>query len=80
MKRSRECTGLSPWLKYSQPMPRTKPETTRPRERWSSIAISSATRSGYWCSPIALPRTMTFAFFVRRASAAAMMFGAGIIP
>ena len=40
-------------------MPRTKPETRRPSVRWSSIAISSATRSGWSRMPIALPRTMT---------------------
>ena len=30
--------------------------------------------------PIALPSTMTFAVLVRRARAAAMMFGEGISP
>jgi hypothetical protein len=61
-------------------MPRTKPDTSRPSVRWSSIAISSATRSGWSRMPIALPRTMTLAVLVRRASAAAMMFGDGIRP
>ena len=47
---------------------------------WSSIAISSATRSGWSRMPMALPSTMTLAVLVRRASAAAMMLGEGIRP
>ena len=79
-KRARERVGLIEWAKYSQPIPRTKPDTMRPRLRWSSIAISSATRRGSSRMPIALPSTISLAFEVRRASAAAMMFGEGIVP
>jgi hypothetical protein len=78
--RDRDRVGLIECAKYSQPMPRTKPETRRPSVRWSSIAISSATRSGLPRIGIALPSTMIFARLVRRASAAAMMFGDGMIP
>src|SRR5262249_578482 len=66
--------------KYRQPIPRTNPESTRPPDIRSSIAISSATRSGLPRMPIALPSTMIRACSVRRASAAAMMFGEGIRP
>ena len=80
LKRARDLTGLMLCAKYSQPMPRTNPESTRPLDRWSSIAISSATRSGLPRMPMALPSTMIRARSVRRASAAAMMFGDGIRP
>ena len=37
------------------PVPRTKPEMMRPPEITSSIATSSATRTGLACSGSALP-------------------------
>ena len=53
------------------PVPRTKPEMMRPPEITSSIAISSATRTGFACSGSALPITpigmrSVFAIEVRR--------------
>ena len=50
---------------------RTKPEMIRPRLRQSSIAISSATRTGLSRWGIGVPRMVIFARRVRRTSAAA---------
>ena len=80
LNRDRDLVGLMQCPKYSHPIPRTNPESTRPLDRWSSMAISSATRSGLPRMPMAFPRTMIRAFGVRRVSAAAMMFGDGIRP
>jgi hypothetical protein len=77
---SRENVGSRSNEKYSQPMPRTKPEMMRPRVTTSSMAISSATRSGFARSGRPFPRIAIFAFFVRRANIPAMMFGEGIRP
>ncbi len=78
--RDRDFTGLIECPKYSQPMPRTNPESTRPPDIRSSIAISSATRSGLPRMAMALPSTMIRACEVRRVSAAAIRFGDGISP
>jgi hypothetical protein len=66
--------------KYSALMPRTKPEMTRPPEATSSMAISSATRSGLSRSGNPLPRIAIFARVVRRTSMAAITLGLGIVP
>ena len=79
-KRSVESAGGTGLLKYSQPMPRTKPEMMRPPEMTSSMAISSATRSGLPCSGMALPITPIGMCFVRCTSIAAMMLGEGMVP
>jgi hypothetical protein len=52
----------------------------RPRVMLSSIASSSATRSGWSRTAIALPSTAILMRSVRRARAAATMFGDGISP
>ena len=80
MNRDRDLVGLTECPKYSQPIPRTNPESTRPPDIRSSIAISSATRSGLPRMPMALPSTMIRAREVRRVSAAAMRFGDGMSP
>ena len=80
LNRDRDLVGLIECAKYSQPIPRTNPESTRPLDSRSSIAISSATRSGLPRMPMALPSTMMRACWVRRVKAAAMMFGDGIRP
>ena len=80
MNRDRDFVGLIECPKYSQPIPLTNPESTRPPDSRSSIAISSATRSGFPLMPMALPSTMIRAREVRRASAAAMRFGDGMSP
>jgi hypothetical protein len=61
-------------------VPTGKPATKRPPLNTSSIANSSATRIGGLYSAIELPSTTRLAREVRRASAAAMMLGEGIIP
>ena len=80
MNRDLDLTGLIECAKYSQPMPRTNPESTRPPDIRSSIAISSATRSGLPRMPMALPSTMIRAREVRLVSAAAIRLGDGISP
>ena len=77
--RLRDWVGSSWNVWYSAPMPRTKPEMTRPPEMTSSMAISSATRSGWSRSEIALPRTAIFPL-VCGTSAAATTSGAGMRP
>ena len=77
---SREKVGFRSSDRYSQPIPRTKPEMTRPRVTTSSMAISSATRSGLARSGSPLPSTAILARFVRRASIPAMTLGEGIRP
>jgi hypothetical protein len=64
---------------YSAPMPRTKPEMILPPEMTSSMATSSATRSGWSRSGSALPK-MAIWQVVRGMSTAAITFGAGISP
>jgi hypothetical protein len=66
--------------KYSGPIPRTKPEITRPPDTTSSIAISSAMRSGFSRNGRPLPRMAIFARLVRLTSMAAITFGLGIVP
>ena len=61
-------------------MPRTKPETIRPPETTSSIAISSAMRSGFSRSGSPLPRMAILARVVRRTSIAAITLGLGMVP
>ena len=61
-------------------MPRTKPDTMRPPETTSSIAISSAMRRGFSRSGSPLPRIAIFARDVRRTSIAAITLGLGIVP
>jgi hypothetical protein len=72
--------GFTPSEKYSAPIPRTKPEMTRPPEATSSIAISSAMRSGFSRRGRPLPRMAIFARLVRRTSMAAMTFGLAMVP
>src|ERR1700722_10493163 len=71
LNRDRDFTGLMECAKYSQPMPRTNPESTRPPDIRSSMAISSATRSGLRRIPMALPSTMMGALVVGRVRAGA---------
>ena len=61
-------------------MPRTNPETIRPPEATSSMAISSAMRSGFSRSGRPLPRMAMRARVVRRTSMAAITLGLGIVP
>jgi hypothetical protein len=61
-------------------MPRTKPEMIRPPDMTSSMATSSATRSGLRRMAMPLPRMATLARFVRPIRAAAMMLGLGMRP
>ena len=60
-------------------MPRTKPLMMRPPETTSSRATSSATRSGWSRSEIALPR-IAILQVVRGTSSAAITFGDGMFP
>ena len=61
-------------------VPTGKPATRRPPDRRSSIANSSATRSGGLYAARLLPSTTIAARDVRRVSVAAMRFGDGISP
>jgi len=67
-------------LKYSGPPPITMPAMSRPLLITSSMANSSATRSGGLYSGKALPTTAIFACFVRCVNAPAITFGDGINP
>jgi hypothetical protein len=61
-------------------MPRTNPEITRPPDTTSSMAISSAMRSGFSRRGRPLPRMAIFVRLVRRTSMAAITFGLGMVP
>jgi hypothetical protein len=61
-------------------VPTGKPATSRPPDSTSSIAISSATRVGGLYSATELPISTSFTPLVRRASAAAIKLGDGIMP
>ena len=61
-------------------VPSGSPAISRPPEMQSSIAISSATRSGGSYSAGALPITQTAPRVVLRASTDAIRLGEGIIP
>ena len=63
-------------------MPRTKPAISRPSDRLSSMANSSAIVSGFETIGSARPITaiLTSIPRVRSIKALAMMFGAGISP
>ena len=80
LKRSRERVGSAPKVKYSTPMPRTKPLMMRPPDTQSSTAISSATRNGWSRSGSALPMIAIFIRFVSRTIRAAITSGHGIMP
>jgi hypothetical protein len=70
-----------PYAKFmSIDVPTGKPATSRPPESRSSIANSSATRSGGLYAARLLPSTTSAASDVRRVSAAAMRLGEGIRP
>jgi hypothetical protein len=64
---------------YSRGAPRATPQMMRPFDRQSSIAISSASRSGSWIGRM-LPYIRSFSFFVRCAADAAKRFGEFISP
>ena len=74
--------GNTPIVSYSAPMPRTNPVITRPFDRTSSIANSSAMVSGLLTSGRARPRiaTLTGNSRVRSMRRLASRFGAAIIP
>ena len=63
----------------SWPRPRTKPQTTRPPERMSIIATSSATRSGLSWIGSTLPRKTIRPFRVVRARTAPITLTDGIM-
>ena len=79
-KRSRLVAGFIVKLWYSGPMPRTKPQMTLPPLMTSIIATSSATRSGWSRSGVALPRMAIFALCVRATRYEAMTSGEGMRP
>ncbi len=61
-------------------VPTGNPASSRPPEMTSSMANSSATRSGGLYRAMELPSTTSADCEVRRASVAAMMLGEGIRP
>ena len=63
----------------SCPMPRTNPHTTRPPDRMSIIATSSATRSGLSWMGSTLPRKTILPCLVREASTDPITFTDGIM-
>ena len=72
-KRSRLWTGLELAHHDSTPTPRTKPESTRPPEIRSAMAICSAIRTGLSSIGRMLPRIRSLARLVVRPSTAAVM-------
>ena len=77
MKRSRDSAGLTPYVTYSFGVPRSMPATGRPPVRVSSMANSSATRTGFWIGMFD-PSSAIFARLTRCATAAAMTIGLGV--
>jgi len=78
-KRGQDSSAGMLYAAYSCGMPRIRPATSRPPLITSSIAYSSATRTGLSIGT-RLPIIASFAFFVRWMSAPPMMFGFVIIP
>ena len=79
-KRSRAVLGLIPYEWYSMPVPSTKPEMIRPPDMTSSIAMSSAIRSGLEWALRMLPITPIRIRSVWAATQAAGRFGLGMFP
>ena len=75
--RSRASAGLRSKVRYSFGVPRNSPTTRRPSATLSSVASSSATRTGLLCGTIG-PSTATFIFFRRAAMYAPETAGAGV--
>src|SRR5260370_115163 len=71
-KRSRLTTGLRLVAQCSTPIPRTKPEMILPPENRSSIATSSASRTGFSHSAIVLPSSRILHVRVRSVIAGAL--------
>src|SRR3712207_7398428 len=71
-----DVVGSCPEEWYSAPIPRTCPEMIRPPLTMSSMAISSATRSGLRCSGSAFPMMPIRTPEVLAASQPAHTFGA----
>jgi len=73
-KRSQLNGGCALWDTLSRPVPRTQPDTRRPREIMSISASISASHSGSSQMGRMLPRSTILARLVMRARIAASMF------
>ena len=79
-KRSRSSIGGTPYTNaVSIEVPKTIPAIMRPPERQSSMAISSATRSGGLYRASELPHRAIAEFSVVAARMAAMRLGEGVM-
>jgi hypothetical protein len=76
-KRSRDSAGLVLYVTYSLGVPRSMPAITRPPVMVSSMANSSATRTGFWMGMLA-PSRAILARLTRWVRAPAMTIGLGV--